>query len=336
MRYSPAASTQHPPLYRHISHFHPPQAPSPAPGKREERPRPRPRKFSDPPPQQLSQHGRPLIHSERNPLKAKPPARSAPDPQKVFPTLRLLPHRKQPNSEQKKTSLGCFIVTMYPGIIFKQLRKYPLPPAPGGKGSLDRGPWLGPRGLHPGTGVGEPPARPLPTPRKGLTAGLWAQRRAVEPLRLPPRVPRRGRPRGEGVPTPRETQLQRRRNPRFVCHLERGVKRLPLRAPSPTNFFLFWRAYKTDFFEFETALFCEVDETDFKTDSGGAETGFHGGAKRLLGRHRILGTRKSFGTTLREGGHGASFSGGVGGVPGNQHPHPHPQQPMQAARPGTL
>lgn len=111
--------------------------------------------------------------------------RAGTNPRKSSPPFTSSPHKKQPNSEQKKTSLGCFIVTMYPGIIFKQLRKHPLPPAPGRKGSLDQGPLLGPRGLPSRTGVGDPPARPLPTPRKGLGAGQSSQRRAAEPPPAP-------------------------------------------------------------------------------------------------------------------------------------------------------
>lgn len=174
--------------------------PGPAPGKGEERPRPRPRKFSDPPPPSschstLKARSPPNSKRKKSSRQSPVPAsrlswgrRAGTNPRKSSPPFTSSPHKKQPNSEQKKTSLGCFIVTMYPGIIFKQLRKHPLPPAPGRKGSLDQGPLLGPRGLPSRTGVGDPPARPLPTPRKGLGAGQSSQRRAAEPP-PPPRLP---------------------------------------------------------------------------------------------------------------------------------------------------
>ena len=64
-----------------------------------------------------------------------------------------------------------------------------------------------------------------------------------------PRAPGAGGGReGKGVPRSRETRPQKRRNPRFVCQLETGVKRMPQRTPSPTKLFLFWKACETDFF----------------------------------------------------------------------------------------
>lgn len=80
-----------------------------------------------------------------------------------------------------------------------------------------------------------------------------------------------GATREASVPRSRETRLQKRRNPRFVCQLETGVKRMPRRTPSPAKLFLFWRACETDFFfeEYETALLRGVVETDLKANLRG-------------------------------------------------------------------
>lgn len=65
------------------------------------------------------------------------------------------------------------------------------------------------------------------------------------------------------------------------------MKQLPLRTPFAANFFLLGRPCETDFFEYETAIFCGIVETDFKTD-------WRGDRNRLLQGAKTFGYHKNF------------------------------------------
>ena len=188
-----------------------------------------------------------------------------------------------------------------------------LPALEGGGGSCPntRVSPTGSPGLLSRTGWGIHLPSPVPHPDEGLRPTV----RQRSPSSFSPRGPRRGRERQaeteglEGVPRLRKTRHQKRRNPRFVCQLETGVKRMPQSTPSSAKLFLLWRACETDFFEeYETALFCGVAETDFKADLGWGrlKQAFQGDPRHFWGITRTFGdskrTQKMYETTLGERG----------------------------------
>lgn len=85
------------------------------------------------------------------------------------------------------------------------------------------------------------------------------------------------------------------------------MKRLPLSTPSPANFFLFGRACETDFFQYETAIFCGIVETNFQGRlRWGAEKGFHRRAKAFGCHEDFWGLVRCLEPFRRKGGHGTS------------------------------